>query len=271
MALVPLIEAEDELEFGGKAASLASALKFGLPVPPGFALSHGGVDDVLAETPEALAALEAVFSKMRPPVAARSSAVGEDSIVASFAGQHASVLNVASFPQLIDAIAEVVSSGQTHSAKAYREKMGMDATSQMAIVLQELLNPESAGVLFTRNPMTGADERVIEAAWGLGEVVVSGLVIPDYYRLARNGSVLERRIGDKDIALQVLPEGGTEEIAIGPEKAIACVLSEASLQKLLELATLCESIYGDGLDIEWCLAQGNLHLLQCRSITRLGS
>ena len=214
-----------------------------------------------------LAQLEAAFAQMQTPIAVRSSAVGEDSEAASFAGQHATVLNVMTFSQLTAAIAEVVRSALSSSATSYREKLGVGGAPRMGVVLQELFNPESAGVMFTRNPLNGAEERVIEAAWGLGEVVVAGLVIPDYYRLSPTGEILECRIGDKDIALRLLAEGGTEEIEIPADKANARILDDNALQNLHQLALQCESVYGKDLDMEWGLAAGRLVLLQCRAIT----
>lgn len=214
-----------------------------------------------------LAQLEAAFKQMQTPIAVRSSAVGEDSEAASFAGQHATVLNVTTFSQLTSAIAEVVQSGLSPSAMSYRQKRGVVGAPSMGVVLQELFNPESAGVMFTRNPLNGVDERVIEAAWGLGEVVVAGLVIPDYYRISPTGEILERRVGDKDIALRLLDEGGTEEIEIPLDKANAKILDDDDLQNLHQLALRCESVYGKDLDMEWGLADGRLVLLQCRAIT----
>ena len=214
-----------------------------------------------------LAQLEAAFTQMQTPIAVRSSAVGEDSEAASFAGQHATVLNVTTFSRLTSAIAEVVQSGLSLSAMSYREKRGVVGAPSMGVVLQELFNPESAGVMFTRNPLNGVDERVIEAAWGLGEVVVAGLVIPDYYRISPTGEILERRVGDKDIALRLLTEGGTEEIEVPVDKANARILDDDELQNLHQLALRCESVYGKDLDMEWGLADGRLVLLQCRAIT----
>ena len=214
-----------------------------------------------------LAHLEAAFAQMQKPIAVRSSAVGEDSAAASFAGQHATILNVTTSAQLTTAIDEVVQSALSLSAASYREKLGVVGAPSMGIVLQELFNPESAGVMFTRNPLNGAEERVIEAAWGLGEVVVAGLVIPDYYRLSPMGEILERRVGDKDIALRLLAEGGTEEIEVPTDKATARILDDDDLQNLHQLALQCEAVYGKDLDMEWGMAAGRLVLLQCRAIT----
>ncbi len=177
-------EALAEEEFGGKAVNLAKALRAGLTVPPGYALSFEWVEAVQRNDDTVLAHLASAFAQMKLPIAVRSSAVGEDSKGASFAGQHLSVLNVTTFPHLKSAISEVVQSALTPSAQSYREKLGVEGATPMGVVLQELHHSEAAGVMFTRNPINGTEERVIEAAWGLGEVVVAGLVIPDYYRLS---------------------------------------------------------------------------------------
>ena len=138
----------------------------------------------------------------------------------------------------------------------------------MAVVIQALVPAESAGILFTRNPLTGADERVIEGSFGLGEAVVAGLVTPDRFRLARGGAVLERALGDKDIAIGWHPEGGTQEIALSAERSAQWCLSHAQLQELDALASACESALPGPHDIEWAFAAGKLYLLQRRAITR---
>jgi pyruvate,water dikinase len=262
-----LSEALPEPQFGGKAMNLSLAIDAGLDVPGGYAMDAGFVEALAKHDSQAIEQLKSVYDKMRPPIAVRSSGVGEDSEGASFAGQHASVLNVVDEQQLGAAVAEVIASAFTDSARDYREKMGMPGNPRMGIVLQELISCEAAGVMFTRNPLSGLEERVIEAAWGLGEVVVAGLVIPDYYRLSANGEILEVKIGDKDIELRPLPGGGTEEIEIPAERAEARILSESDLQALHDLASRCEATYGFNLDIEWGRSNGRFWLLQCRAIT----
>lgn len=266
-SVVPLGEADCQSQFGGKAANLSKALQAGLRVPAGYGLDVECVRAIENRDSAVLAELAAVFSQMKKPIAVRSSAIDEDSDGASFAGQHTSVLNICTEEQLDAAIAEVIASGLASSAQSYRDRLGVEGSTNMAIVLQELFAADAAGVLFTRNPISGAEERVIEAAWGLGEVVVSGLVIPDYYRLDLAGNVLERKIGDKDIALHLLPEGGTEEVEIPREKAMQNILDDEQLLMLHQLAVRCETVYGKALDIEWGIAGGELVLLQCRPIT----
>jgi hypothetical protein len=121
--------------------------------------------------------------------------------------------------------------------------------------------------MFTEHPVTGADERLIEAAWGLGEAVVAGLVVPDHFRLDRSGRVLERKPGRKRIAVRSLPNGGTFEEAVAPAQVSQLCLDDAQLGQLAALALQCEQAYGPRRDIEWAMQDGQLYLLQCRAVT----
>src|SRR5919106_2481859 len=125
--------------------------------------------------------------------------------------------------------------------------------------------------MFTKNPINGADERVIEASWGLGEAVVAGQVIPDRFRVSRSGEVLERVPGVKQIAIRSAPDGGTFEEQVPTEQIEQLCLDDQQLTKLNSLAERCEQVYGEGRDIEWAIADGELYLLQCRAVTRTGS
>jgi pyruvate,water dikinase len=263
-----LIEALDETRFGGKAASLARSLRAGLPVPLGFALSAELVDTVFDRGAEAWLHVRAEFNGLAAPCAVRSSAIGEDSEGASFAGQHATVLNVRDEEQLVGAVLEVRESAYTESARAYRRTLGMDETPRVGVVVQRMIEPDCAGVMFTRNPLNGADERVIEASWGLGEAVVAGVVVPDNYVLDATGHVVRRTAGEKDVALRTAPDGGTVEEPVAAELIAAFCLSGEMLANLHELGARCESLFGRGLDIEWAFADGRLCLLQCRAMTR---
>jgi hypothetical protein len=123
-------------------------------------------------------------------------------------------------------------------------------------------------VLFTRNPVTGADEIVVEATWGLGEAIVQGLVIPDRYRIARNGEVLEQTSGIKQLAVRQHPDGQTHQQPVARELAEKPCLDNTQLHSLYQLAARCDDVYGaDPHDIEWAFQAHTPHLLQRRPIT----
>jgi phosphoenolpyruvate synthase/pyruvate phosphate dikinase len=268
--VVPLDEAYDVGLFGSKAVGLGEAARAGLPLPPGVALS-GAVVEAVASGEES--AIEAVGTLVRPlggPLAVRSSAVDEDGAEASFAGQHLTLLGVPDWGAVTDALREVWWSANSDSAITYRQRVGLFTRPSVGVVVQALLDSDTAGVMFTQNPIDGSDQRVIEASWGLGEAVVAGLVIPDHFRVARSGEILERTPGLKKIAIRRKPEGGTYEEQIPPDRAEQPCLGDDELAELNKLADLCEEVYGPARDIEWAIADGQLYLLQCRAITRAG-
>ena len=267
---VALSEVGDERRFGGKAASLGRSLRVGLPVPEGFALDVDTIEEIARIGAGATETCEAMLLALGGRVAVRSSGVGEDAGEASFAGQHATVLNAASAAALIHAIVEVRQSAHTASALAYRARMNIAGPPRIAVVVQRLVDADCAGVLFTRHPTTAARERLIEAAWGLGEIVVSGAVVPDSYRLDPEGRILERTLGVKDIALRLHAGGGTAEVAVDDARAREAVLTDSALAALHQLALRCEAVFGPDLDIEWAFEGDHLYLLQCRPITRGG-
>lgn len=269
--IVPLADALDEGVFGGKAVQLGVAIRNGLPVPGGYALSPDVVAAVSREDAAAVAVLEQVSGQLGL-TAVRSSALDEDSAGASFAGAHLSVLAVSGLGAIIAAVRAVNASGQHAGARSYRARLGLDSTAGMAVVVQSFINADMAGVLFTRNPVTKADERVIEASWGLGEAVVSGLVTPDRYRVARGGQTLERTLGDKDVAIRATrgPEAEvrTAEVPVDSDLLGVFCLGDAELAALDRLASACDRVYGSSEhDIEFAFGGGELFLLQRRPIT----
>jgi pyruvate,water dikinase len=269
--VIPLREAVDTASLGGKAVQLGEALRSGLPVPDGFALSAAWVERLVKGDGGALEELRRIAPALRQRVAVRSSAVGEDSAGASFAGQHATVLDVK--PE-VEAIAEAVrqgwASGRTDSALGYRRRMGIAGAPQVGIVVQRMIEPSAAGVLFSRDPLSGEDVRVIEAAWGLGEAVVAGLVTPDRFRVTRAGAVIERTPGFKDLLIRRAADGGTEQVEVAGDRAEALCLDDAQLVALHRLAEQCERVYGGEQDLEWAFENGELFLLQRRPITVRG-
>ena len=268
--VVPLVKARDDARFGSKAVGLGQAAREGIPLPPGVALSGSIVEAVAAGDDRAIKKVARSVRPLHGPLAVRSSAVDEDGAEASFAGQHLTLLNVPSSEQLNSALREIWWSANSDSAITYRQRVGLFTRPSVGVVVQALLDPDVSGVMFTQNPITGADERVIEASWGLGEAVVAGRVIPDHYRVDRSGEVLERTAGLKNVAIRTLSEGGTTEEKVPPELVERLCLNDDQLEELNGLAGRCEHVYGRARDIEWAFAENHLYLLQCRGVTRAG-
>lgn len=263
---VALEAAADERAFGGKAAQLAVAMRAGLPVPAGVAVSWRLVDAICAGEPEAIDVVESATSSLAEPLAVRSSAVGEDSGRASFAGQHRSLLNVAASD--VAAAADAVRrSAHAAPAAAYRRRLGLPGAVRVGVVIQEMVDADVAGVLFTPNPVTGADEIVIESAWGLGEAVASGLVTPDLFRLGPDGQVLERRCARKDVEVRPAAGGGTHTRRADRDRAHALSLNDVALAELRRLAQACTDVFGGPQDLEWAAAGEAVWLLQRRAVT----
>jgi phosphoenolpyruvate synthase/pyruvate phosphate dikinase len=265
--VVPFAEAAETALYGSKAVGLGDATRQGLAVPPGVALSGDLVEAVAAADAEAIAMVASAIAPLSPPFAVRSSAVDEDGAAASFAGQHLTVLNVHSAADVPEAVRQVWWSANSDSAITYRQRVGLFTRPSVGVVVQTLLNPAVAGVMFTEHPVTGADERLIEASWGLGEAVVGGLVVPDHFRLDRAHQVLERKAGRKRIAVRSLPNGGTFEEPVPPAQMRQLCLGDSELAALGQLALQCEKAYGPRRDIEWAFQDGTLYLLQCRAVT----
>ena len=232
-----------------------------------MALSGELVEAIASRNDRAIEKLAKAIASLPAPFAVRSSAVDEDGASASFAGQHLTVLNVHSASDVPSAVSEVWWSANSDAAITYRQRVGLFTRPSMGVVVQTLLNPTVAGVLFTENPVTGADERLIEASWGLGEAVVAGLVVPDHFRLDRSGQVIERKVGRKRVAIRSLPTGGTFEQQVPAAQVTQLCLDDDQLAALSEMALQCEQVYGPRRDIEWAFQDGTLYLLQCRAVT----
>jgi pyruvate,water dikinase len=253
-------------EYGGKAVNLSAAFGAGLPVPEGFALSWEDVNVIASGVPRAVGALLTDIGDLGDvPMAVRSSAVGEDSRGASFAGQHLTVLNVVGEDALLAAIRRVWQSGRDEAALAYRRRMGMADDPRIGVVVQQLVAADVAGVLFTIDPVSGAADRwVIEASWGLGEAVVAGLVSPDLYVATPSGDLLEARHGLKKVAVMPDAGGGTSQRVVEDD---GLCLDEAAVHDVVGLGAACERLFGPGQDIEWAFSGGKPWLLQSRPIT----
>lgn len=266
----PLSAAADATHFGGKAAQLAAALGAGLPVPDGWALAWDEVQALRSGTAsgaEVEVAVRAAVSGCGP-VAVRSSAIGEDSGEASFAGAHLTRLGLVGGDAVVDAAREIHASAIDPAALAYRDRMALDGPIRMGVLVQRMVDADVAGVLFTRNPLTGADELVIEASWGLGEAVVSGLVTPDHVRADLDGTVLELVVGDKDVTVRLSCDGGTRQVAVPPALAAMLCLGDEQMRALHRLVRACDDVYADTAhDIEFAFTGQRLYLLQRRPIT----
>ena len=168
----------------------------------------------------------------------------------------------------MEALHLVWASGHSDGARAYREKLGITEKPRTAVTLQNMVFPDCAGVMFTRHPVSGAEEILVEASWGLGEAIVEGLVVPDRFNFSKDGKLVSKTAGTKDVFIKPVPGGGIEETPIqDPQKIHGFCVDDSQLAQLVGLARLCERHFGPGRDIEWGIENDILYLLQCRSIT----
>jgi pyruvate, water dikinase len=281
---------------GGKGASLARMSGLGLPVPPGFvvptdalaaSLPDGGEElrtlaaddatraqvlvgeiEIGADLREAIAAAYAELGHDDPPVAVRSSARAEDSQEASFAGQQETYLHVRGVDDVLRRVVDCWASFFAERAVFYRSRKGSLDDLGMAVVVQRMVAADVAGVLFTRDPVRRRRDRmVVEAVFGLGEVVVSGQVTPDHFVLARDGAVKRSRLSVQPFAVVSADGGGTTERSLDPDEGGAPTLDEERLRELALLGDDLERRLGGPQDVEWAVEGGELYVLQARPVT----
>ena len=254
---------------GGKGASLATMTAEDLPVPPGFVIASTAFAAVVdtdalrelmrgrdVEAARAMVAtaeppkepIERHYSELTGLVAVRSSACAEDSEAASYAGQQETYLNTDGLAEVLANVVRCWLSFFTERAVFYRQEKGSLDDVAMAVVVQQMVDSDRSGVLFTVDPVHGRRDRmVVEAARGLGEAVVSGEVTPDNYTLSRDGAVKRSRV-------------------VGAEP----VLSDAECATLAALGRRLADLHGGPQDIEWAFdADGRLFLLQSRPVTTI--
>ncbi|MCX5670186.1 MAG: PEP-utilizing enzyme [Planctomycetota bacterium] len=301
----------DVAAVGAKAANLARMRRHGLPVPPGFCVSAqayrehlraGGLIDLLARTlaecadassprraellaqvrsaiasvPLAPALAEQIAGHYRAMggncVAVRSSAIAEDLPGQSFAGQHDTYLGVTDLATCLRRVRDCWASLWSDRALEYRRQSGIGrADVDMAVIVQALVPAETAGVMFTADPLSGRrDCVIIEASFGLGEAVVAGKVAPDRIIVSKRVFRVERRVSGRK-ALEVVPDpsGGTREQAVDASRADRPCLDDATAGRLALLGARLEALFGAPQDVEWAVAEGDVHLLQSRPITAL--
>jgi len=202
--------------------------------------------------------------------AVRSSATAEDLPAASFAGQQDTYLNVVGPAAILQHVSRCWASLFTERAVTYRLRNGFDHRKvHMAVVVQQMVFPQAAGVLFTADPLT-SNRKVasVEASFGLGEALVSGLVNADVYKV-RDGEIVAKTVATKQRAIQASPAGGTQEQAIEPERQEQEALTDAQVVRLAQLGRRIEAHFGRPQDIEWCLVDGRFQIVQSRPITTL--
>ncbi|MFZ0041482.1 MAG: PEP/pyruvate-binding domain-containing protein, partial [Solirubrobacteraceae bacterium] len=202
--------------------------------------------------------------------AVRSSATAEDLPTASFAGQQDTYLNVLGPAAVLQHISLCWASLFTDRAVTYRLRNGFDHRKvQMAVVVQRMVFPRAAGILFTADPVT-SDRKLasVEASFGLGEALVSGLVNADVYKV-RDGELVAKAIASKQLAIHASPAGGTQQRAIEPDCQDQPVLTDAQILQLAQLGRQIEAHFGHPQDIEWCLVDGGFQIVQSRPITTL--
>ena len=287
---------------GGKGANLGEMTAAGIPVPEGAVLCaaaydrfvrENGIDaaELLQKSASEEEASEAIRRRILSAslpgdirsevlefyrslgdgarVAVRSSATAEDLEDASFAGQQETYLNVCSEDVLLEKVKACYASLWGARAIHYRRASGHGCEQvSLAVVLQRMVESESAGVLFTRDPSGRSDELRINASYGLGEAVVSGIVSPDEYAVDRSGAILRVVVGSKAEKIVYSPSG-TDRVPVPEADRKRRVLNDEAVRALVKQALGIEAHYGRPMDIEWAIQDGRVYILQARAITTL--
>jgi pyruvate, water dikinase len=300
----------DGAAFGGKSSTLGELIAGGIPVPPGFAVSTSAYRDFVDEaglagmisaemsraSPEDVdsvgAASQAISQAMRfapvpdsvrdevtrrysdlgePPVAVRSSALGEDSEEATFAGQQETYLWVRGADHVVDAMRDCWVSLYSPPAISYRARLSGQDEPAMGVAVQQMVDAEVSGVMFTCNPVSGDPSMVaVNASWGLGLAVVGGEVTPDDYLVSKvTREVVREHVHPKDV--EYVPDAagrGAVRVEVAVERREIPCLDAAAIAELVDLAGRIERYFGSHQDVEWAIARdGGLHVLQSRPVT----
>jgi pyruvate,water dikinase len=223
--------------------------------------------------PEEIAiAIEAYLKKTADNIAwaVRSSATAEDLPTASFAGQQDTYLNIIGTPAILAHISRCWASLFTDRAVVYRQQNGFDHHKvQLAVLVQQMVFAQAAGIMFTADPVTGHRKILsIDAGFGLGEAMVSGLVNADNYKVS-NGVLKDVKIAVKKLAINARQEGGTTSQPIAPDKQNARVLTDEHILELEKTGRKIEAHFGYPQDIEWCMADDRFYIVQSRPVTTL--
>ena len=263
------LQASDAERFGGKSASLGELLRAGIPVPPGFSISSEAGEELTDALHDDIVARYAGLGD-DAPVAVRSSALGEDSAEATFAGQQDTYLWVRGLDAVCEALQKCWASLYNPEAVAYRERFGVEDPA-MGVTVQLMVDAAVSGVMFTCNPVSGDRSMVaVNASWGLGLAVVGGEVTPDDYLVSKiTEEVVRQTINDK--AIEYVPGGdGPRRVDVAGERRTQPCLTD--LGPLLALARRIEGHFGTPQDIEWAIdREGELFVLQSRPVTGLAN
>lgn len=265
------ITRDDFLQIGGKGASLAQMLSEGFPVPDGFVVTANAFDEFLhkpiSETFKT-EVLQAFHDLRCERLAVRSSTVAEDSKTASWAGQFETFLNVTE-ENLIEGIKNCWEATESERTKAYSEKQGVEY-QKVAVVVQKMVASKISGVLFTVNPVTkNKDEIMLEAIYGLGELLVQGEVTPFSYIIDKNTLEIKSSTkGDQDVQL-IYKDGKTQSAHLLEVEKQSEILELESLKKIARLGLQIEEMYKLPQDIEWAQENNVFYIVQARPVTAL--
>ncbi len=255
---------------GGKAASLGEMIKAGINVPPGFVITT--IVDNKGISPKVKKTVYAAFDKLGAElVAVRSSAVAEDSGSASWAGQLETYLNVTK-DGLLDAIEKCQASIHSEHATEYADynQVAKDGRA-VAVIVQAMVDSEVSGILFTANPITGnREELVIESIYGLGEMIVQGMVTPDNWIINKPTGAIVSSSQRRQPKMLVYKDGINQVVKVPATKQRKSTLSATQIKQLTQVAAKIEQHYGQPQDIEWAIAKQKLYIVQSRPITTLG-
>lgn len=210
---------------------------------------------------------EAIARFGTKPFSIRSSYVGEDGQSASFAGVFKSILNVSGVSSAIDALVDVIGSGATEQVRRYTARHGVTPPVP-AVLIQEMVEPDVAGVMLTASPFASEDYALIEASYGLGESVVGGSVTPDLITVSRDSQqVVTRECGSKQWAVRSRIDGGVEVGPVSADQRTQICLSDRQAEELIRTGLALEKAFGMAQDVEWAYKDERLWILQSRPIT----
>jgi phosphoenolpyruvate synthase/pyruvate phosphate dikinase len=225
--------------------------------------------DRLAQASQALlAALGEHGPALGKRYAVRSSALDEDLPGCSFAGQYETALGLSSVYDIITAIRACAHSADSARIAAYRRASLQESTSAMGVLIQEMVPADRAGVAFTINPLTGADEIVIDASFGLGDLLVSGQITPDEFIIDASCQVLQLTIGSKRL-MSIMTHQGIIHTPVPKSLQLIPSISGGQLNEIISAARACEVALGHPVDLEWAMTGDMLFILQARPVTAM--